>query len=165
MKGELKNGIYYKKLCIFSYMLKLQSSSKYTPFGVIHLLRLFFPTDQNSFWTHPFWCLLVLLLVFVSSLPDQQNVSLWGLFHSRKQRKVTWGKIGWIGRVGHGGHAVFHQKLLNTQRGVGRCTPKSPIMKWANVLKVFKQIHWSEYSLSQLCQLAHWYRWVPRTLT
>ena len=27
------------------------------------------------------------------------------------------------------------QKLLNTQCSVGRCTRKSPIMKWANTLK------------------------------
>ena len=32
-------------------------------------------------------------------------------------------------------HAVFHQKLLNTQHSMGRCTRKSPMMKWANALK------------------------------
>ena len=37
--------------------------------------------------------------------------------------------------VGHGGHAVFGQKLLNIQSGVGRYACKSPIMKWANLLK------------------------------
>ena len=36
------------------------------------------------------------------------------------------------------GHAVFGQKLLNSQRGVGRCTGKSPIMKWANMLPLQK---------------------------
>ena len=30
----------------------------------------------------------------------------------------------------------FGQKLLNTQHGVGRYTPKSPTMKWATALKV-----------------------------
>ena len=30
---------------------------------------------------------------------------------------------------------LFGQKLLNTQCGVGRCTYKSPILKWANALK------------------------------
>ena len=30
-------------------------------------------------------------------------------------------------------HAVFGQKLLNSQCSVGRCAHKSPIMKWANV--------------------------------
>ena len=41
--------------------------------------------------------------------------------------------------MGHGGHAVFGQKLLNTQQyGVGRCTHKSPIMKWPNALGLQK---------------------------
>ena len=35
--------------------------------------------------------------------------------------------------VGHRSHAVFGQKLLNIQHGVGRCAPKSPIIKWANM--------------------------------
>ena len=40
-----------------------------------------------------------------------------------------------------GGHTILGQKLLNTQRSVGRCVHKSCIMKWANTLKVFKNIH------------------------
>ena len=39
-----------------------------------------------------------------------------------------------MGRVGLGGHAIFGQKLLNTQPGMGRCTCESP-MKQANPLK------------------------------
>ena len=31
----------YKKLCIYSYMFKVQSPSKYSPFDAIHLSRLF----------------------------------------------------------------------------------------------------------------------------
>ena len=51
-------------------------------------------------------------------------------------------------KVGHGGHAVLGQKLLNTQRGVGRCACKSPIMKWANALSLQKKkIHWSQTQL------------------
>ena len=109
-------------------MFKLQSPSKYSPFDAIHLLRCF-STSQNSFWTHQFWCLLVLLPIFVSPLPHQQNAALRG------QKKVTWGEMGWIGRVGHEGHAVLGKKLLNTQCGMGGCTHKSPIMKWAKALK------------------------------
>ena len=37
-----------------------------------------------------------------------------------------------------GGHVVFGQKVLNSQRGVGRCTPKSPMMKWAKALSLQK---------------------------
>ena len=34
-----------------------------------------------------------------------------------------------------GAHAVSGQKLLMTQRGVGRCAGETPVMKWASVLK------------------------------
>ena len=99
--------------------------------------------------------------VFVSPLPQRGNISLWGLFSSGRQKKVAFGKIRWLGRVGSGGHAVFGQKLLNTQCSVGRYTCKSPIVKWANVLKrVFEKIHWSRVqsltttpagALTQMC--------------
>ena len=53
-----------------------------------------------------------------------------GFLHPGKIKKVAQDKIRLIGRVEHGGHAVFGQKLLNTQHRMGRCTPKSPVMKW-----------------------------------
>ena len=40
-----------------------------------------------------------------------------------------------IGRMGHGGHAIFGHRLLNTQCSVGRCACKSPIIRWAKTLK------------------------------
>ena len=96
---------------------------------------MFFSTAQNSFWTRQFWCFLVLLPFFVSTLPHKQNISLWGLFSSRETKKVTQGKIRWLGRVGHRGQAIFSQKLLNTQCSLGRWAHKSTIMKWANMAK------------------------------
>ena len=152
-----------KKLCIYSYILKLQSPSKSSPFDAMHLLRHFFFTAQNSFWTHWFWWLLVLLL-FVSLLP-RQNVSIWGLFACVETKKVIQDKIGWMRRVGHRGPAILGQKLLNTQRAVGQCTRKSPIINWADVLKE-SSIKFTETTgnLSQY-QLVHCYRWVPRTVT
>ena len=95
----------YKKLCVCSYMFKLQSSSKYSLFDAVHLLSCFFLLLKNSFWTHRFWCLL-LLLFFVSLLPHWQNVSFRGLFSSW-ETKISWGKIGWIRRVGHRGHSML----------------------------------------------------------
>ena len=94
-----------------------------------------FSPAQKSFWIYWFWCLLVLLLFFVSPLLWRQNVSLWGLFWSRTPKKncLGWDRVKSEG--GHGGHAGFGQKLLNTQHSVGRHTCKSPIMKWANTLK------------------------------
>ena len=79
----------YKKLCIYSYVFKPQSPSKYSPFDAIHLLRCFSPA-QNSFWTHQFWGILVLLPLFVLSPPHWQTVSRWGLFHlGNKQNKKS----------------------------------------------------------------------------
>ena len=66
-----------------------------------------FSTAQNSFWTCWFWCILVLLLLFVSPLPCRQNIFLWGFFSSEEQEKSHLEEDKWIGRVGHGGHAVF----------------------------------------------------------
>ena len=42
-------------------------------------------------------------------------------------------------------HAIFGQKLLNTQQSVNKHAHKSPIRKWANALKESsKKIHWSK---------------------
>ena len=54
------------------------------------------------------------------------------------------------------GHAIFGQKLLNTQHSVGRCTYKSPIMKWAKMLKESsKKFTEAKCNLSQQHQLVH----------
>ena len=110
----------------------------------------FFSSKQflNSWILMP----LELLPFFVSPLPHRQNVSLWGLFHCGKQKKVTQVEISWIGRLGHRGHAVFGQKLLNTQHSVGRCTHKSPIMMGKSLQKKFTE---AGTRLSQQRQLVH----------
>ena len=87
-----------------------------------------FATAQNSFWTHQFWCFLVLLLLFVSPLPHLQNVFLWGLFPSKETNKQT--KTLGASSCGGEGPCSFLSKC-----GVVRCAHKSPIMKWANPLK------------------------------
>ena len=49
-------------------------------------------------------------------------VSLWRLFSSGETKKRRyWARSGGNREVGHRGQAVFGQKLLNTQRGVGSC--------------------------------------------
>ena len=65
---------------------------------------------------------------FVSPLPYWQNVSFEDFFQWGGVRRITEGEVRWIGRVEHGAHAGFGQKLLNTQCSVGRCASKSPIM-------------------------------------
>ena len=140
-------------------------------------IKAFFFTALNSIWTW-FWCLLVLLPFFVSPLPHQQNVSLGGLFafgETNKQKKSLRfgetnqkshsGEVRWIGRVGHGGHDIFGPKPLNTHCSVGRCAHKSLIMTWTNAMIFQKIFTKAECSLSQQRQMAHWYRWIPGTLT
>ena len=84
-------------------MLKLQSPSRYCPLDAIHLLRCFVHRSEQ-FWTHWFGCLLLLLLFLVSPLPHQQKrFPLRTFFIWRKPpKKVTWCKIRWMGREGHG---------------------------------------------------------------
>ena len=97
-----------------------------------------------------FCCFLFYLFHTNKTLPFQD------LFHQGKQKNVAWGETTRIGRVGHSGHEVFGQKLQNTQRCVGRCACKSPIVKWANVLKEsLKKFTEVECSLSQQWQLVH----------
>ena len=107
-----------------------------------------------------FWCFCHFFCLLVSRLPHPQNISHWGLFSPREtnKQKVAWGKIGCIRRVGHGGHSVFGLKMLNTQKSVGRCAPKSPKMKWTNALKEsWKKFTEAELSLSKHHNNASWY--------
>ena len=60
-------------------------------------------------------------------------------FSSGDTEFVAWGEIRWIGRMGHRGHTIFGQRLVNTQQGVGRCTHNSPIMKHQCVERVYKK--------------------------
>ena len=134
------------KSCVFIFTCLNFSHLKST----LHLMRYtswdVFSTVQNSFGTHTFWCLLVLLPFFLFHLFHiSKTFPFEDFFTQGNTKKVTLSKISWIGWVGHGGHAVFGQKLLNTQRGVGRCACKSPIMKWANCWKSLqKKFHWSQ---------------------
>ena len=99
----------------------------------------FFPL--LSLWTRQFWCLLVLLLFFVSLLPHWQNVSPWILFSSG-ETKTSYSGRDWVNREGGAWESCrFGQKLMNIQHGVGRSTCKSPIMNGQTW--VFKKIHWS----------------------
>ena len=115
----------------------------------IHPSRHFFFLCSNQFWTCQFWCLLVLLLFFVSSLPHQQNVSLWGHFSSGEtKRKVACSEIRWIGRVGHGGYVIFGQKLLNTQCSMSGCTLKSHALKQSSTKNSLKPSTASHHNAS-----------------
>ena len=135
MKGDPpKMEFIYQKLCICSYMFKLQSPSMYSPFDAVYLLRPFFPMAQNSFWICWFWCLLVFLPFFVSPLPPWQNISLWGLFSPRKTKKGHLGQDQMNKEGGAEGLCHFWSKTTE-HSGWGGYACKSPVMKWAHTSK------------------------------
>ena len=89
-----------------------------------------FSTAQSRFLSvlMPFSASVIFCL-FVSPLPHQQNISLWGLFSSRKQKSHL-GR-GWVNREsGAWGSCCFWSETA-VQRGVDRCARKSLVMKWA----------------------------------
>ena len=63
MRGSKIRNHLLKHCAFIFYMFKFQSPSKDPPFDAMHLLRLF-PYCSKHFWTHRFWCLLVLLPFF-----------------------------------------------------------------------------------------------------
>ena len=143
------------KNCVF-ILTCLNFSHLHSPFDAIHLL-IMFPHCTKQFLNllilMPFCASAVFVCCFTSSaLPKHLPLRT---FSYGETKKVTQGNIRWIGRVGHRVQAIFGQKLLNTQHGVGSCTHKSPIMKWANMLNVLKKIKEAKRSLSQSYQLVH----------
>ena len=96
-KGDPKmpRHLFTKKLFIHSYMLKLQSPSRYSPSDAIHLLRSFLHSSKQ-FLTSATLMPLSVSAVFVSPHPHWQDVSLGGRFHSGKQanKKAAQGEIG-----------------------------------------------------------------------
>ena len=147
----------YKKSCIYSYMFKLQSPSKYCPFDVVHLSRHLFHCSKQFLNSSILMLFSASAILFHLSHISKMFPFEY-LFHLGKQNKVAWGWDGVNKEGGAQGSCCFGQKLLITQHSVGRCAHKSPIMKWANFTE-------AKHSLSQQCQLVHWHRWVPRTLT
>ena len=79
-----------------------------------------------------------------------KTFSFEDIFHLGKQKKSRLGKDQVNREGGEQGSCRFWSKMVNPQRGVGRCIWKSSIMKWANTLKVFqKKFTEAECSLSQ----------------
>ena len=157
----LKNNLLIKKLCIYPYMFKFQSPSKYSPLDAIRLPKCFFHCWQlflNSLILMP---LNASAIFCFTSSTSSKHFPL-RTFHPGIQKKSCLGKIGWIGRAGPGGHAIFSQQLLNTQHGAGRWGRKSPITKWAKVLKESSEkFTEAKQPLTTLPAGT----WVPRTLT
>ena len=154
------------KYCVF-ILTRLNCSRLQS---TLHLLqytyRDVFSMSQNSVWTRRFWCLFVLLHFFLFYLFHISNTVLFeDFFHSGKQKMLLGGDQVNMEGGAQESCCFLVKKLLNTQRSVGRCTCKSPIVKWENVLSLQTKFTEAKCSLSQQHQLVHWYRWFPRTLT
>ena len=111
------------RLYTYSYIFKHKSLSKYSPSDAIHLLRHFFSYGSEQFLNSCVSAIFCFTAYTLAKCSPLRTFSIQG------------GKRWWIGRVGHGGHTIFGQKLLNTQHYVGRCVCKSPVKKWAKALK------------------------------
>ena len=143
-------------------MFNLQSPSKYSPFDTIHLLRwVFLPlktvfelVDFDAF--ECFCCFLFNLFHIGKIFPFED------FFHLRKQKQFAWGKIRWVGKAGHRGHAVFCHTLSAVWAAAFTNRPSLNGQSVERLLK--KKFNEAEHSPSQQCQQVQWYRWAPRTL-
>ena len=126
-------------------MFKLKSSSKNSPFDTIHLLRYFFHCSKqflNSFIFIPFSASAI--FCFTTSTLAKWFPLKTSFIQGNKKSHWGW---DWMNRSeGNWCHAVFGQKLLNTQSGVGRWAHKSPEM--GKCLESSKKIHWGCYNAS-----------------
>ena len=124
----IKNCVFILTCLSFSHLQSTIDSMQYTYRDFFPLLKTVFELiDLVSFTASAIFCF--------NSSPLAKCFPLRTFLTLGNKKKSHLGR-DWVNRkVGHRGHAVFGQKLLNTQSGMGRCTRKSPIMKWANVLK------------------------------
>ena len=132
-----KNYVFTLTGLNFSHLLSTFHLMQYVYWDVFFTAQKVFElVDCDAFQC---FCLFLFHLLHISKMFPFEDFFSWG-----KQKSAAQGRIGWVGVVGHGGHAVFGEKLLNIQHSVGRCAGKSPIMKQANVLKESsKKFHWS----------------------
>ena len=88
-----KWNLFIKKLCVYSYMFKLQSLSKYALWCNIPIETSFHCSEQflNSLILMPFSAPAIFLfnLLNVSKMFPFEDFS-----HLGKQKKVAWGEIG-----------------------------------------------------------------------
>ena len=140
---------------MYSYKLKLQSPSKYSPFDAIHLSRRFFHCSKqflNASILMPFSASAFFFLVkfFTYYTLAKHNCSGGDLVNKEGgawESCTFLFKSCWVLRVVCAGVFVNHPYEMGKQA--------------ERVLKKFIE---AECSLSHQRLLVHWYRWVFRTL-
>ena len=93
-KGPKKPEFIYKRLYTYSYMFKLQSPSKYSPFDAIYLLRCFFHCSKqflNSLILTPFSASAIFLLLLFPIFRIGKMFPFEDFFYLGKQNK----SLGW----------------------------------------------------------------------
>ena len=159
--GHTEKEIYlFKKLHICFYTFKLQSP----PFHAIHLLRCFFHCSKQ-------FLNLSILMPFSASAgfcftsSEMAKHFLLRTFFIRGNKKVSWSKTGWIGRVGHGSHAVLVKNSWMLSVVWAGALVNHPWWNGQTCWVFKKKFTEAKCSLSRQRHLVHWHRWVPRTLT
>ena len=151
-------------MCIYSCMFKLQSSLKYFPFDAIHLLRRLFHCSKQLL------NLSILMLKFTASDVFCFTSSTLAKHFPLRTFFIRGNKINVCDlRMRMGEHmgvipflAKNFWKLTAMLAGVLINYPSwNGQICWKSLQKQFTE---AEISLSQQCQLVHWYSWVSRTL-
>ena len=130
-------------MCIYSYMFKFPSLSKYFPFDTIHISKCFFHCSEqflNSLVLMSFGASAI--FHFTSSWPAK--CFPLRTFFIQGNKKSCSGQ-DWERREDEAqGSCLFWSKTAEHAAWCGQGTCKSPVMKWANALKESsKRIRWS----------------------
>ena len=142
-------------------------------FSHLHLMQYtywaFFFTAQNSFWTHWFRGRLVLLpfclFVCFPSFTVAKHFPLRSFFIWGNKKILLLGvRSGESGRWETGVRLFLAKNCwtLSTVWALVNHPSRNGQTHWKSLQKKFTE---AKHSLSQQCQLVHWYIWVPRTLT
>ena len=137
MKFIFKNCVFIPTCLNFTHLHSTLHLMQSTYWDIFPLLK----TVLNSLILMPFSASA--FFFYFTSSTSAKRFPLRTFFIQGTQKSCSGWNL-WIRRMGHGGHAIFGQKLLITQCDVGKCAHKSPIIKWANTLKESSnKIHWS----------------------
>ena len=160
-RGDPKAPEFICKNCVFILTCLNFSHLQSTLHLMQYTYRNIFSSAQNCFWTHWFWCFLVLLLFFCfTSFTSAKHFPLRTFFIWRNKKSLL-GRDQVNREGGTRGSCHFSSKTAEPSLPCGQMCYHEMGKCVERVLKKYTE---AKCSLSQR-QLVHWYRWVPRTLT